>query len=66
MVLVNKRAAMIVPDKKVKSELFPCLLQLVKDEAMMKELGNNASELKNINADETIVAEIIKQINNKA
>jgi UDP-N-acetylglucosamine--N-acetylmuramyl-(pentapeptide) pyrophosphoryl-undecaprenol N-acetylglucosamine transferase len=63
MVLVNKKAALIVPDKKVKSELFPCLLRLIKDEPMMKELGNNVSELKNINADETIAAEIIKQIN---
>jgi UDP-N-acetylglucosamine--N-acetylmuramyl-(pentapeptide) pyrophosphoryl-undecaprenol N-acetylglucosamine transferase len=66
MSLVNKKAALIVPDKKVKNELFPCLLQLIKDEPMMKNLGNNASELKNINADEIIAAEIIKQINNKA
>ncbi len=63
MVLVNKKAALIVPDEKVKSELFPCLLRLIKNEAMMKELGNNVSELKNINADEMIAAEIIKQIN---
>lgn len=66
MSLVNKKAALIVPDKKVKNDLFPCLLQLIKDEPMMKELGKNASELKNINADEIIAAEIIKQINNKA
>lgn len=66
MSLVNKKAALIVPDEKVKNELFPCLLQLINDERMMKNLGNNASELKNINADEIIAAEIIKQINNKA
>ena len=65
MVLVNKKAALIVPDKKVKNELFPCLLQLIKDESTMRELGNNVSKLKNINADEVIATEIIKEINNK-
>jgi len=62
MVLVNKKAAMIVPDAKVKSELFPCLLHLINDEPLMKELGNNASKLGNSNADEIIAAEILKQI----
>ncbi|HEY5371416.1 MAG TPA: undecaprenyldiphospho-muramoylpentapeptide beta-N-acetylglucosaminyltransferase [Hanamia sp.] len=62
MSLVNKKAALIVADEKVKNELFPCLLQLMKDEKMMNELGNNVSELKNINADITIAAEIINQI----
>jgi len=65
MALVNKKAALIIPDKNVKNELFPCLLQLIRDEPAMKELGNNASELKNIDADEIIAAEIIKQINNR-
>lgn len=62
MVLVNKKAAMIVPDIKVKNELFPCLLHLINDEPLMRELGNNASELGNTNSDEIIATEILKQI----
>ncbi len=31
-VLVDKKAALMVPDAKAKTELFPCLLQLVNDE----------------------------------
>ncbi|HUZ57601.1 MAG TPA: undecaprenyldiphospho-muramoylpentapeptide beta-N-acetylglucosaminyltransferase [Hanamia sp.] len=62
MVLINKKAALIVPDKKVKNELFPCLMNLINDESLMQELGNNASEMSIKNADEVIAAEIIKQI----
>ena len=65
MVLVNKKAAMIVPDIKVKNELFPCLLHLINDEPLMKELGNNAAKLGNTNADEIIAAEILKQIGSR-
>src|SRR5690242_949181 len=61
-VLVNKKAALLVPDAKVKSELFPCLLQLVNDEQQMKELKENISKLGNTNADEVIADEILKNI----
>jgi UDP-N-acetylglucosamine--N-acetylmuramyl-(pentapeptide) pyrophosphoryl-undecaprenol N-acetylglucosamine transferase len=61
-VLVNKKAALLIPDAKVKSELFPCLLQLVNDEQQMKELKENVSKLGNGNADETIAAEILSKI----
>ncbi len=63
MVLVNRKAALIVPDKKIKSELFPCLLKLINEEEWMKELGNNALKMSNKNADEMIATEIIKHIN---
>lgn len=58
-VLVDKNAALMVPDAKAKSELFPRLLQLVNDEQQMKELKENISKLGNVNADELIVAEIL-------
>jgi UDP-N-acetylglucosamine--N-acetylmuramyl-(pentapeptide) pyrophosphoryl-undecaprenol N-acetylglucosamine transferase len=61
-VLVNKKAALLMPDAKVKSELFPCLLKLVNDEQQMKELKENISKLGNTNADEVIADEILKNI----
>ena len=64
-VLVNKKAALMVPDAKVKTDLFPCLLQLVNDEQQMKELKNNISKLGNVNADEIIATEILNKINRK-
>jgi UDP-N-acetylglucosamine--N-acetylmuramyl-(pentapeptide) pyrophosphoryl-undecaprenol N-acetylglucosamine transferase len=64
-VLVNKKAALMVPDAKAKSELFPCLLKLVNDEQQMKELKENISKLGNINADEIIATEILNKINKK-
>ena len=62
-VLVNKKAALLVPDAKVKSELFPCLLHLVNDEALMKELETNISKLGNVNADTIIATKILNTIN---
>ena len=62
-VLVNKKAALMVPDAKVKSELFPCLLQLVNDEQLMNELKANISKLGNVDADEVIATEILNKIN---
>jgi UDP-N-acetylglucosamine--N-acetylmuramyl-(pentapeptide) pyrophosphoryl-undecaprenol N-acetylglucosamine transferase len=61
--LVNKKAALMVPDAKAKSELFPCLLQLLNDEQLMKELKENISKLGNKNADEIIATEILNRIN---
>ncbi|MEO6837271.1 MAG: undecaprenyldiphospho-muramoylpentapeptide beta-N-acetylglucosaminyltransferase [Ginsengibacter sp.] len=64
MVLVNRKAALMVPDAKAKTELFPCLLHLINDEKLIKELENNILKLGNTNADETIATEILKKINN--
>jgi len=52
----------MVPDAKVKSELFPCLLHLINDDELMKELAENISKMSNTNADEIIAEEILKQI----
>ncbi len=62
-VLVKKKAALMVPDAKVKLDLFPCLLQLVNDEKRMNELKENISKLGNTNADKVIATEILKTIN---
>ncbi|MEO8944814.1 MAG: undecaprenyldiphospho-muramoylpentapeptide beta-N-acetylglucosaminyltransferase [Ginsengibacter sp.] len=62
-VLVNKKAALMVPDAKVKSELFPCLLQLVNDESLIKELETNIAKLGNVDADRVIATEILNTIN---
>lgn len=63
MALVNKKAALIIPDAKAKSDLFPCLLQLIRNEEWMQELESNVSKLGNSNADEVIAAEILNEIN---
>ena len=55
----------MVPDAKAKSELFPCLLQLVNDDQQMKELKENISKLGNENADEVVATEILNKINKK-
>ena len=61
--LVNKGAAKLVPDGEVKTKLIPALLNLVKDENLIKELESNIAKLGNTNADETIAKEILKIIN---
>jgi len=62
-VLVSKKAALMISDAKAKNELFPCLLQLINDEQLMKELKENISNLGNSNADAVIATEILYKIN---
>lgn len=61
-ILVNKKAALMIPDAKVKSDLFPCLLDLIRNETLMKELAENISKLGNTKADEVIAEEILKKV----
>src|SRR6185437_16760207 len=61
-ILVNKKAALMVPDAKVKSDLFPCLLDLIKNETLMQELAENISKFSNKKADEVIAEEILKKV----
>jgi UDP-N-acetylglucosamine--N-acetylmuramyl-(pentapeptide) pyrophosphoryl-undecaprenol N-acetylglucosamine transferase len=63
MALVNKNAALMIPDSKAKTDLFPCLLELIKDEQKMHELESNISKLATLNADEVIASEILNEIN---
>src|SRR5665213_2388506 len=57
-VLVKKKAALMVPDAEVKSELFVCLLQLMNDDELMEKLKDNISKLGNENADEVIACHV--------
>ncbi|MEO8960714.1 MAG: undecaprenyldiphospho-muramoylpentapeptide beta-N-acetylglucosaminyltransferase [Ginsengibacter sp.] len=63
MSLVNRKAGLIVRNEEVKEKLIPELLRVIRDEELMKELGNNISGMANTNADEVIATEILKQIN---
>ena len=65
LVLVKRKAALMVPDAEVKSELFVCLLQLMNDEELMEKLKDNISKLGNENADEVIAEAILNKINKK-
>jgi UDP-N-acetylglucosamine--N-acetylmuramyl-(pentapeptide) pyrophosphoryl-undecaprenol N-acetylglucosamine transferase len=65
MTLVNKKAALIVPDAEVRTRLIPELLELINREHLMKELEENVAKLGNTNADEIIADEILNQINKK-
>jgi UDP-N-acetylglucosamine--N-acetylmuramyl-(pentapeptide) pyrophosphoryl-undecaprenol N-acetylglucosamine transferase len=61
-ILLNKKAAFMVPDAKVKSELFPGLLDLIKNETLMQELAENISKLSNTKADEVIAEQILNKV----
>jgi UDP-N-acetylglucosamine--N-acetylmuramyl-(pentapeptide) pyrophosphoryl-undecaprenol N-acetylglucosamine transferase len=60
--LVNKNAALMVPDAEVKTKLMPVLLDLVKDEKKMEAMENNISKMGHNDAGERIAAEILKNI----
>jgi UDP-N-acetylglucosamine--N-acetylmuramyl-(pentapeptide) pyrophosphoryl-undecaprenol N-acetylglucosamine transferase len=65
MTLVDKNAALMIPDAKVKSDLFPRLLDLINDEELMKKLSENISKMSNTKADEIIAEEILKKVSSK-
>lgn len=61
--LVNRNAALLVPDAEVKNKLMPALLNLIKDDNKINILENNIVALGNTNADEKIAREILNIIN---
>jgi len=65
MALVEKDAAVYVPDKDAEAELIDTALGLIKDTAKQKILSDNISKLAKPNADEDIAKEVIQiTINN--
>jgi len=65
MALVEKDAALYVPDKDAEAELIDTALGLLKDTAKQKILSDNISKLAKPNADEDIAKEVIQiTINN--
>jgi len=62
LALVKKQAALMVRDADVKTKLIDTVLDLVKDEELIHQLETNISNLSNTQADESIAAEILKDI----
>jgi UDP-N-acetylglucosamine--N-acetylmuramyl-(pentapeptide) pyrophosphoryl-undecaprenol N-acetylglucosamine transferase len=62
MALVNKQAALIVPDYQAKDQLVSTVIDLSKDEALQQTLKTNILALAITNADEIIAKEILKTI----
>lgn len=60
MALVNKGAALIVKDAAAIEELLPCLEELLKDEAKIKELEENIGTLAKKDAAAVIAQECLK------
>ena len=63
--LVNKNAALMIPDAEVKEKLIPAILSLMDDEHTRKDLEKNISEMGNTDADVTIAQEILNNIKKK-
>lgn len=63
--LVDKKAALLVPDDRARTELIPIALDLIHNEQQCNDLRNNIFQLAKPNATEKIVDEIIKLIEAK-
>ncbi len=63
MYLVNKNAALIVKDEKVKENLVTNVIELCKNHSKQNELKNNIGQLAKSNASEIIANEILKHLN---
>jgi len=62
LALVKKKAALMVRDADVQTNLMDTLLELVQDEKKINELETNILKTGNTEADETIANEILKTI----
>jgi UDP-N-acetylglucosamine--N-acetylmuramyl-(pentapeptide) pyrophosphoryl-undecaprenol N-acetylglucosamine transferase len=62
MALVNKNAALIVPDNQVKTLLMHTILELINDEKKRRELEVNILKMGNKYADKAIAKQILKVI----
>lgn len=63
--LVNQKAAIMIPDKEVKDQLLPVVTALAIDEEKQKEMSEHIRSLAVHNADEVIALEILQRISNK-
>ena len=62
MVLVEKKAALLVPDSEVDEKLADVVIALAKDDLLLNELKRNISLLAVKNADEVIAREILASV----
>lgn len=60
--LVDRNAALIVPDKEAMDKVVPMVVELANNKSRQEELIKNISALAVLNADEVIAGEILKQI----
>lgn len=60
--LVDRNAAMMVPDKEAMEKVVPTVMELAGNKSRQEELIKNISALAVLNADEVIAGEILKQI----
>jgi UDP-N-acetylglucosamine--N-acetylmuramyl-(pentapeptide) pyrophosphoryl-undecaprenol N-acetylglucosamine transferase len=61
--LVNKNAAMMIPNSEAMEKVVPAVIALAKDEQKQNELRNNIKRLAITDADKRIAAEILKLVN---
>ncbi|MEO8765153.1 MAG: undecaprenyldiphospho-muramoylpentapeptide beta-N-acetylglucosaminyltransferase [Ginsengibacter sp.] len=62
LALVKDNAALMIRDADVKTKLIDAVLNLIKDEKLIRQLEENILKLSNTNADETIANQILKTI----
>ena len=60
--LVNKKAAMMIPDNQALDKLVPAIVALSKDETLQESLKENIGKLAIGNADKIIAEEILKTL----
>lgn len=63
--LVDKGAAILVPDSEIEKELLPTALNLLKDKSQKTLLGTNIKKLESRDAAEQIAQEVLKLIKDK-
>lgn len=61
--LVNKNAALMIPNSEAMEKTVPAVIDLAKDEQKQNELRNNIKRLAITDADKRIAEEILKQVN---
>ena len=62
MALVRKDAALIVPDAEAPQRLLPTALELLGDEARIREIERNVAPLARLDAAQTIIDEVYKLV----
>jgi len=65
MALVNKGAAVLIPDSEAKGELVEATINLVEDEAKQKQLKENISKMALRNSAEKIVEQVYSLLEKK-
>jgi UDP-N-acetylglucosamine--N-acetylmuramyl-(pentapeptide) pyrophosphoryl-undecaprenol N-acetylglucosamine transferase len=63
--LVNRNAALMIPDYEAKEKLVHTIIDLAKDEKKQEELKMNISELAFTDADVRVAREILNCLNEK-